>query len=335
MKKLTLVVLAFIGAITYSNFALSQVDIYMSEIIGKRFMMVLDKSTGEFRTYRFTDEDGNGWASGVQEQYMPVTDPDGMKINAPVYDYILAFEIEPNDQCGNCMTFKMEDGTEKYFVVDHDGGDFWITESNKDYSDFKENLVYTPFVMEGDNASGAKEFYAESESEERYWEWTEKLGEDSWVAPGFTLGTSELISVTTVLPEDENFDYIGENALDDNPYTTWFSDPESNPEYPTDEGITFTMAVKNETIWILNGMQYSTEDFENNSRVRLFIVFVNGENFGTIELLDKMGPQKIVLEGIGEHLDDDGSVEITLVISDIYPGKEYKEAGITEIYSYE
>lgn len=298
-------------------------------------MCVIDKESGEFRTYRFIDEDGDGWASGVQEQYMPVVDPDGEKINAPVYDYILAFEIEQSDACGNCVVFKMEDETEKYFSINHDLGDFWLTESNKDFSSFDQKKVYKPAVMDQDKASGNKEFYAESKSEERYWEWTEKLGEDSWVAPGFTLASSSLISVTTVLPEDENFDYIGENALDDNPYTTWFSDPESNPYYPRDEDITFTMEVKNETIWILNGMQYSTEDFENNSRVKTFIVYVNGEKFGTIELLDKMGPQKIVLEGISEYQTDDVNVEIKLVISGIYEGKEYKEAGITEIYSYE
>jgi len=330
---MTFVVLSFLGAITYSNFALSQVDIYMSELIGERFMMVLDKNSGEFRTYRFIDEDGDGWASGVQEQYMPVTDPDGMKINAPVYDYILAFEIEPNDQCGNCMTFKMEDGTEKYFVVDHDGGDFWITESNKDYSDFKESLVYIPFFMNGDNSDGSKEFYAESELTERYYEWPEAYEIGSWISPGNPLQSSALVSVSSVLPEDENFDYIGENALDDNPFTTWFSDPESNPAYPTEEFIKFTMEIKNETIWIVNGMQYSTEDFENNSRVKIFNVFVNGEKFGTIELLDQMGPQKIVLEGISEYQVDNSSVEILLEIVDVYYGREYKEAGITEIYS--
>lgn len=85
---MTFVVLSFLGAITYSNFALSQVDIYMSELIGERFMMVLDKNSGEFRTYRFIDEDGDGWASGVQEQYMPVTDPDGIKQTLPRFTII-------------------------------------------------------------------------------------------------------------------------------------------------------------------------------------------------------------------------------------------------------
>ncbi|MBL7897328.1 MAG: hypothetical protein JNJ99_02250 [Crocinitomicaceae bacterium] len=315
--------------------AISQVEMYMSELINKRYMCIIDKESGEFRTYRFIDEDKDGWASGVQEQYMPVTDPEGMKINAPVYDQILAFEIETSDQCGNCMIFKMEDDSRKYFTVDHDAGDFWINETDESFSKFDEKKIYRPFIMDQDKANGEREIYAESNSEERYWEWTEKLGEDSWVAPGFTLATSSLISVTTVLPEDENFDYIGENALDDNPYTTWFSDPASNADYPANEDITFTMEVKNETIWILNGMQYSTEDFENNSRVKTFIVFVNGEKFGTVELLDMMGPQKIVLEGISEYQVDNASVEIKLVISDIFPGKEYNEAGITEIYSYE
>lgn len=327
--------LLFISLLLNGTHALSQVDMYMSELINKRYMCVTDEKSGQFKTYRFLDEDGDGWPTGVQEVYMPVTDPDGSKINAPVYDLILAFEIEGSDQCGNCMTFKMEDDSRQFFTIDHDAGDFWINETDASFSKFDEKKIYRPYVMEQDETAGTKEFFAESSSDERIWEWTEKLGEDSWVAPGFTLAASSLIAVTTVLPQDENFDYIGENALDDNPYTTWFSDPAANTEYPSNEAITFSMEVKNETIWILNGMQYSAEDFENNSRVKTFIVFVNGEEFGTIELLDKMGPQKIVLEGISEYQTGSASVEIQLIISEIYMGDEYTEAGITEIYSYE
>lgn len=326
--------LLVISLILFSQQADAQLDMYLPSLVGKRFKCVIDAKSGEFRTYRFVEADGK--ISGVQEQYVPVNDPDEGLIMAPMFDYILAFEIEANESCGYCMVFKMEDETEKYFVADHVESDFWIQEVDKTFSKFDENTKYLSFEMEGDGEEEAlREITATSTTSEKHYTWGEVAETDSWISPGKEYVEIEGISVSSVLPEDENFDYEMVNLFDDNPNTTWFSNPETNEEYPKDESVIFTITMNsgNESIWILNGMQYSEEDFENNGRIKTLTVYINDEPFATVTLLDQMGPQEIELSMLSAYTMVNKTIKVEFRIIDIYPGKEFPEAAITEIYS--
>lgn len=327
MKKFFLLVLTILIA----NFLHAQIDIYMSELIGKSYKRIVDKTTGEFRVYLFKDADGDGWAEGVQQQFMP--DPEDPSHQIPVYDYFMEFKITVNEQCGNCMIFELEDDSKRYFFIDHIEGDFWIQETDEKFKKFDTTWIFRPEVVI-DSAPIATEVLAVSaDTPDRYYSWGEAPDEGGWVIPEETGQTFTGESVSSILPEDENFDYIMENAFDDNPYTSWFSDPETNEEYPNGESITFSGVVLNESIWILNGMQYSEEDFENNSRVKTLELYVNGNLFALVTLIDQMGPQIIELPGINEFHPAGNPVTIEFRIVDVYPGKEYPEAGISEIYT--
>jgi len=61
-------------------------------------------------------------------------------------------------------------------------------------------------------------------------------------------------------------------------------------------------------------------------------VYVNGTFFADVILADQMGAQQIILENVNALMNGDG-VEIKFVIKDVYPGTEYIDAGISEIFT--
>lgn len=319
--------------ILFTPLSIGQVQIYMSELIGKSYQRVVDPKTGEFRVYDFTDADNDGWAAGVQKQFLP--NPADPANPVAVKEYTLVFEISDIDQCGNCMIFQFENKTKRYFSIQHDGGDFWLQESDEKFEKSDEADIFYP--VRNNNASDMgedlREIMSEGFSDERYFNWDDAIDGDDLVVYGEIGEGFTFESVSSVLPEDDNFDYNGENAFDNDPYTTWFSDPEENDQYPLDESIIFKGWVYNEAIWILNGIQYSSEDFENNSRVKTMQMFVNGDYFGTITLLDVMGAQRVPLDGIDELQHGDEAITIEFRIIDVYAGNEYPEVGISEIYT--
>lgn len=328
MKRITTLTLLISICIS----ANSQIKIYMSELIGKTYKAVIDSKNGHYRELVFSDPDGDGWASGVHQEYIPNPDPEEAGHMIPLVDYIYAFEITEHEGCGNCMILTGEEFSKSYYTIHHDGGDFWLQQSDEKFAKWDETILYKPYTTET-VSDEPLQITATASSTERYYDWGEAPEEGGWVIPMSAGGTFTGESVSSVLPEDENFDYIMENAFDDNPYTTWFSDPASNGDYPSGESIVFIGSVYNETIWILNGMQYSEEDFENNSRVKTMEVYVNGTLFATVTLLDQMGSQQIHLEGIDEFQSEGNPVKVEFRILDVYPGKEYPEAGIAEIYT--
>ncbi|MBK9593569.1 MAG: hypothetical protein IPO32_19410 [Crocinitomicaceae bacterium] len=328
MKKI--ITLALLGFMCYSINA--QMQLYMSELIGKTYKAIVDPEDGRYRLLQFVDPDGDGWAAGIQEEFVPNPDPEEAGHMIPIYDEMYAFEITEKEGCGNCMIFKGETFAVSYYTIHHEEGDFWLQQTDEKFEKSNEKILFKPFEKPLES-SGPQILTATASSSDRYHDWGDAPDEGGWVVPMAAGGTFTGESVSSVLPEDENFDYIMENAFDDNPYTTWFSDPEKNGDYPSGESIVFIGSVYNETIWILNGMQYSEEDFENNSRVKTMEVHVNGTLFATVTLLDQMGSQQIYLEGINEYQPDGAMVKIEFRVVDVYPGKEYPEAGISEIYT--
>lgn len=317
-----------VSAIFFNGLAWTQVGIYMSELIGRTYEYMYNGEYQEKRTYRFTDEDGDGWASGVQTFYRPNSDPDDPNKWITVYDMVSSFEIEQSDKCGNCMVFKMEDGIEKYFIVDHEVGNFWIQEVDENFNAVQPETIYYP-----EEKVGAPTIVAYSNNENRLLEWPEENPNDGgWIIPSKTGASFEASEASSTLPEDDNFSYEMENAFDDNPNTTWFSNPEGKENYPADEYIMFTGVMYDESLWILNGMQYSAEDFENNSRVKTAEIYIENELVATVEFLDVMGEQQVVIPGVSKYFEN-GVAMIQIVILEVYPGSEYPECGITEIYT--
>lgn len=319
-------------AVFISNHVFSQ--IYFEELSDKTYSGLTGGPNSEIKVFAFMEYTGDGTIRG-ELSYEKLVDPSNN-----YYEPISAvmFTATQSDNCGNCLILKIDEGETEYYFMDHEYGNFWLQQTDAKFDKWDESKRYQ---REGNEPVGGGEYLNEENNEivaqvftdEKYYDWGEEPEDGGWVyfepyGYGF-----EGVSVSSTLPEDENYTYVMENAFDNDPTTTWFSNPAENEEYPKGESIRFYGDIQMESIWILNGMQESEENFENNSRIKTMDVYVNGEYFATVTLHDQMGAQKIELTGIEELRGGEGGFSIQFIITDYYPGNEYTEIGITEIFT--
>ena len=307
----------------HAPLAMSQ--LYLEEMDGYSYKRVIDPAIDYCECYVFSGYDEDENLTGVKKRTeSEVGDPD-----------MASFYVTQDGSCGNCAVFVFDDGSKEYFVQDHIMGDFWLLKTDKNYNakDTTGNMFYREAPTEEITSdTGIREILATAETQVRHRDWGTRPEESSWVIT--MLGQSfEVVEVSSVLPEDEYNTYETSNLSDDDPETAWFSDPGINEHYPEGEFITFNGMVYDETIWILNGMQSTAEDFDANARVKKMAVYIEDELMAHVILLDQMGTQQIYLEGINDFIEDGEPINIRFIILETYPGTEFEEAGISEIYT--
>tara|TARA_B100000683_G_C12456522_1_gene542309 strand:+ start:847 stop:1554 length:708 start_codon:yes stop_codon:yes gene_type:complete len=80
--------------------------------------------------------------------------------------------------------------------------------------------------------------------------------------------------------------------------------------------------------WIYNGYQKSPELWRNNSRVKSFRIYVDGEPYGILELLDEMVELRFDL---GLDMKEGYRPIIRFEIHEVFPGKKWKDVAVSEI----
>jgi len=138
--------------------------------------------------------------------------------------------------------------------------------------------------------------------------------------------------VSSELPLQKNNTYSRFNLGDRDPRTAWV---EGENDYGIGEYI--DMNIHNEgsmTMSILNGYQKSIKSWKDNSRVKTFKVYVNGEEIVYLHLEDRMGEQNISFSSLlSANFDnwDELELVIRLEIFDVYPGNKWSDVAISGI----
>lgn len=133
------------------------------------------------------------------------------------------------------------------------------------------------------------------------------------------------MNASSTLSSSGKNSYSVEMMADDNPNTAWV---EGKDDYGIGE--TITLKGVNSEMWIYNGYQKSESSFYSNSRVKAFIVYFDDKKVGQISLEDTPGGQHFNMSSWFEtHGYPD---KITLEISEVYKGKQWKDTAITEIF---
>ncbi len=180
---------------------------------------------------------------------------------------------------------------------------------------------------------------------EKYVDWGSKPVEaedgpaDPWTMPfmmcqGPSFMDGQLKASSTLAASGKK-NYSVKNVSDDDPTTAWV-------EGKADHGVGEYLEMKwtpmsDGEISILNGYQASKFTWEENSRVKMMKVSVDGKEVCTIELADVMGVQKFKIPGLvtpnknGFDYHVDGPIRFT--ITEVYPGMKYKDTAISGIFS--
>ncbi len=85
------------------------------------------------------------------------------------------------------------------------------------------------------------------------------------------------------------------------------------------------------SIIISNGYQKSDSAWKNNNRVKKFKLYINGTEFGILNLSDSKTDQEFKLGAFG-HNSDGSDLILRFEILEVYKGDKYNDTAITEIY---
>jgi hypothetical protein len=139
-------------------------------------------------------------------------------------------------------------------------------------------------------------------------------------------GFSSVKSSSSLAPQGSK-NYKSSNLSDDNPTTAWV---EGKDSYGLGEWFEIDVSQTTaEQFTILNGYQSSKSAFQNNSRVKRLVVFLNGKEIGEVHLLDFFGQQTFRLPTNNLH------GKLKFVIVDVYKGLKYADTAISEFFSCE
>ncbi len=85
------------------------------------------------------------------------------------------------------------------------------------------------------------------------------------------------------------------------------------------------------SIIISNGYQKSEDVWKNNNRVKKLKLYINGKEFGILNLADTKTDQEFKLGTFGHNLDGSDLI-LRFEILEVYKGDKYDDTAITEIY---
>lgn len=142
-------------------------------------------------------------------------------------------------------------------------------------------------------------------------------------------GPSKLVS-TSELESTQSNNYNAKNAHDFDLRTAWIEGAE---DYGIGEEIKieFKLAsnLKITHIDIFNGYSKNEKIWNENSRVKIFSLYVNDKLFGYLNLEDTYKKQRFHIGSLGG--DENDKLYLTLRIIDIYKGDKYMDTAISEI----
>ena len=134
-------------------------------------------------------------------------------------------------------------------------------------------------------------------------------------------------------------DYKASNIHDLDFSTTWIEGAEG---YGIGEWVEYTLPAYNPRITellIANGYVSTKKLWEENSRVKVLDVEVNGKPFARIHLADIYALQSVKVPYIGysdrenwENLNGKAPIRIRFIIREVYPGTKYQDTAISEIF---
>jgi len=184
-------------------------------------------------------------------------------------------------------------------------------------------------------------YKAKADKDENYFEFqgdgtpTNVFPGDSWYDGGMRVTK---FNAPSTLKSYKNITYNPENAHDMDVTTAWVEGDADygigaylEYEFDTREmdyiGEDHTYAIYD--ICIANGYKKSKRLWEANSRVKTLKMYVNGEPFALLELLDIFEFQTISVPKI--PLPQKGLLTLRFEIVEVYPGTKYKDTAITEL----
>jgi len=172
--------------------------------------------------------------------------------------------------------------------------------------------------------------------EGRFKDWGPKPAEDAedgppehWVYWSDMCEGPQEVSASSSMAGQGTRNYLPRNLADGNPTTAWV---EGKSDHGVGEFIEIAMAPYSSGIFLLNGYQASRAAWENNGRVRVLQVSVNGTAVCIVQLADRMGVQNFELPSVVMDGLNDAPV-IRLTIMDVYPGLKWTDTAISEIWT--
>ena len=126
--------------------------------------------------------------------------------------------------------------------------------------------------------------------------------------------------------------YKAQNVDDFDLRTAWI---EGKPDYGLGESLTMSLKtideknVKISRIIFVNGYTKSLKTWENNSRVKEIKLYCNDLLIGTLKLKDTDKYQSFEIGNLLEKVDN--IYKLRFEILDIYPGKKFKDTGLSAI----
>ena len=141
---------------------------------------------------------------------------------------------------------------------------------------------------------------------------------------------------SSTLKQQGKQDYKARNIHDLDYSTTWIEGAEG---HGIGEWVEYTLPAYNPRITellIANGYVRTKKLWEENSRVKVLDVEVNGKPFARIHLADVYALQSVKVPHIGysdrEHLEGKAPIRIRFIIREVYPGTKYEDTAISEIF---
>jgi hypothetical protein len=144
-------------------------------------------------------------------------------------------------------------------------------------------------------------------------------------------GGNYKVSASSELITQKNNKYVAISANDLSYKTAWIEGKDDNG---IGEFIEFYFKNKSPritSIIISNGYMKSDNAWENNNRVKLLKLYVNGKVFGLLKLTDTKTDQTFKIGTFG-HNENESDLVLKFEILEVYKGEKYNDTAITEIY---
>ncbi|GAA4314213.1 NADase-type glycan-binding domain-containing protein [Nibribacter koreensis] len=152
-------------------------------------------------------------------------------------------------------------------------------------------------------------------------------------------GGQDTTTATSVLKPVNGTNYSASNAHDLSYKTAWIEGAEG---YGIGEKLTYHFPADNPRITkviVVNGYVKSDQAWKDNTRVKKLMMYLNGKPFRVLNLQDTKKKQSFSFSPLGNDNTQAKSLSkkhtpwtLTFEILEVYPGAEYKDTAITEIY---
>lgn len=150
---------------------------------------------------------------------------------------------------------------------------------------------------------------------------------------GCDIGTQK---ASSTLPSQGKHSYKAGNIHDLDYSTAWVEGAKGKG---IGEWVEYTLPANNPRITeicVVNGIVRTKKAWQENARVKVLDLEVNGKPYAKLHLNNTYTEQWFSVPPIGysdrEHLDGKQPLRLRFIIRDVYPGTKYEDTGITEIY---